>query len=343
MKLLPCCLLFLSLCSPWTVSSGTFIVTQTPDIVVMEGQRIHITCCWTEEFERVRVKWLKIQTETKFVSISSETTCQGALQNQPCECSTLDFSSITGEDSGRYVCKVSVEVPAYASATGNGTYITVMARKNTDDDTDQPTAGGVSFTDAVTQSPDVSVKEGETFNITCCWRGNAEKIRLQWLKYKTGDMNETIILNNQSQEPLKSDSNYCSNLTFSNITREDSGRYICKVNLEIPFHAVHQGNGTVITVTDHEKHTDSGHNFTVIIGTAVVVPLLLITLTCFCVLRTKQAQAARVIYEVPHTDSEVAEMDKHSPTSSRGSSQWCQVPVYESFDYFERVQPKESG
>ncbi|GLD64072.1 uncharacterized protein AKAME5_001563500, partial [Lates japonicus] len=53
-------------------------------------------------------------------------------------------------------------------------------------------------------------------------------------------------------------------------------------------------------------------------------------------------QTARVIYEVPHIDSEVAEMDKHSTNSSTGSTEWCQVPVYESCDYFERVQTKES-
>lgn len=34
-----------------------------------------------------------------------------------------------------------------------------------------------------------------------------------------------------------------------------------------------------------------------------------------------QAQAAMVIYEVPHFDSEEAEMEKHS-TSSTGSTQW---------------------
>lgn len=37
------------------------------------------------------------------------------------------------------------------------------------------------------------------------------------------------------------------------------------------------------------------------------------------------ATAARVIYEVPHIDSEEADMDKHSTSSSRGSSQWVSV------------------
>lgn len=47
---------------------------------------------------------------------------------------------------------------------------------------------------------------------------------------------------------------------------------------------------------------------------------------CYCVLcvcgATGSANAARVIIEVPHIESEEVEMDKHSTSSSRGSSQW---------------------
>ncbi|XP_053199564.1 uncharacterized protein LOC128384006 [Scomber japonicus] len=79
-----------------------------------------------------------------------------------------------------------------------------------------------------------------------------------------------------------------------------------------------------------------------IIALAVVCPVLLLTLIPFCILQRKRAIAARVIYEVPHIDSEVADVDKHSTTSSRGSTQWCQVPVYESVDYFEQTERKPS-
>ena len=43
---------------------------------------------------------------------------------------------------------------------------------------------------------------------------------------------------------------------------------------------------------------------------------------CVCVCFMGSAIAARVIYEVPHIDSEVADMDKHSTSSSKGSFQW---------------------
>ncbi|CAL8377445.1 unnamed protein product [Gadus morhua 'NCC'] len=61
-----------------------------------------------------------------------------------------------------------------------------------------------------------------------------------------------------------------------------------------------------------------------------------------CQLRKRQEfdQDATVIYEVPHEDSEV---DGTSTSSSKGSSQWCQVPVYVSFDYFECVVESKGG
>ncbi|XP_028420092.1 uncharacterized protein LOC114545777 [Perca flavescens] len=210
-----------------------------------------------------------------------------------------------------------------------------------------------SDTLVVTQTPDVSVMEGGAVNITCCWTRQLEQVRVQWLNH----INETAIIQNkifswtnQSEGSLQKETSNCSHLIFTNVTREDSGRYICKVSVEIPLLRVVSGNGTVITVRHKpsiEDNTAEGSTsdlpLPVLISLAVVALLLLITLACFCTLRRiKGSQAARVIYEVPHIDSEEVEMDKHSTGSSRGSSQWCQVPVYESFDYFERVQTKES-
>ncbi|XP_035004205.1 junctional adhesion molecule A isoform X2 [Hippoglossus stenolepis] len=164
-----------------------------------------------------------------------------------------------------------------------------------------------SSTDIVTQTPDVSVMEGDALNITCCFTSMSERARFNWRKHLTENWNQSSVINKWPQGSQMNHS--CSTLTFSNITREDSGKYICNVTVEIPLYSMKEGNGTVITVKP----------------------------------RGSAAQAVRVIYEVPHIDSEEADMDKHSTSSSRGSSQWCQVPVYESFDYFERVKNKESG
>ncbi|XP_008292129.1 uncharacterized protein LOC103366239 isoform X2 [Stegastes partitus] len=200
----------------------------------------------------------------------------------------------------------------------------------------------------VIQSPDVSVMEGQTVDITCCWTEKFERVRVNWLKNETEIKNE--IFQKKSQGSLKSATN-CSILNFPNIRRNESGRYICRVFMDIPYYASTKGNGTLITVMDLEssdyadkgKSSDSANSqLPVIIAVAVVVPLFLITIACFCNLRRKRVQALRVIYEVPHIDSEEAEPDKHSTSSSRGSSQWCQVPVYESVEYFQHVETKES-
>ncbi|KAG8006298.1 hypothetical protein GBF38_005545 [Nibea albiflora] len=182
---------------------------------------------------------------------------------------------------------------------------------------------------------------------------------VNWLKNQTEIRGKTKLWNyrNNSQASPQKKNSGCSYLAFMNITREDSGRYTCRLTVEIPQLCIHEGNGTIITVTARDNSNkeyngsgdgplpaNNGLTVSIIATLAVMVPLLLITLVCFCALKRRQAfSAARVIYEVPHIDSEEADMDKHSTGSSTGSSQWCQVPVYESFDYFERVQTKESG
>ncbi|XP_019955654.2 uncharacterized protein [Paralichthys olivaceus] len=200
------------------------------------------------------------------------------------------------------------------------------------------------FTEAVTQTPDVSVTEGEDLNITCCFTEASERVKFIWKKNQTEMSNQSHVLKNQYQE---SKMNYsCSSLTFLNITREDSGRYICIVNMEIPVIIKSVGNGTVITVVPRvnaDGPVEHSTEILTILAMVVVGLLLLIIIGCYCTLRIRHAQAVNVIYEVPHIDSETADMDKHSTSSSRGSSQWCQVPVYESFDYFEGVKSKESG
>ncbi|XP_013872684.1 uncharacterized protein LOC106523706 [Austrofundulus limnaeus] len=199
----------------------------------------------------------------------------------------------------------------------------------------------------VTQSPDVSVSEGQTVNISCCWTGRQSRIGIIWLKNNKSIKNETI--KDQTSTSPEERAKICSFLTFSNIMSKDSGSYTCRVFVEIPKLTLAKGNSTTITVTAGENTTDdsaTGKNhgspskpsLHVIISLAVVAPLFLMALVCFCSLQRKTGQAARVIYEVPHMDSVEADMDKHSTSSSRGSTQWCQVQLYDSLDYFERVE-----
>lgn len=52
-------IIYLSVCFFSGLSSSIFVVTQTPGVVVAEGATAHITCCWTGEFKKTRVNWLK--------------------------------------------------------------------------------------------------------------------------------------------------------------------------------------------------------------------------------------------------------------------------------------------
>lgn len=206
----------------------------------------------------------------------------------------------------------------------------------------------------ISQSEDVTVVEGDTAHITCCWTGEPERLRVSWINKKNKTITNDIFNRTyKSNENVSSKS--CSNLTLANITQHQSGTYICRVQVEIPFYFSGDGNGTVVTVvskneSNNKKANQHGENtirpsHIILIGVAVVLTILLIVLVRICSLRRRQAQAARVIYEVPHFDSETPEGDKHSTGSSRGSSQWCQVPVYESCPYFEpgHGEAKESG
>ena len=107
----------------------------------------------------------------------------------------------------------------------------------------------------VTQSSDVSVREGETVNIACCLTGEFERATVTWLKNQTSMGHE--ILMKKPESSLQKNTSDCSNKTFINITREDSERYTCKVNIEIPFHLEVKGNGTVITVMARDNAADN--------------------------------------------------------------------------------------
>lgn len=95
----------------------------------------------------------------------------------------------------------------------------------------------------VIQTPDISVREGDTLTINCCWTLEAQRFIVNWLK--NGTILKILQLVNFSEALDKSS---CLNLTLTNISQEDSGRYICRVLTELPSYTVLEGNGTVLTV-----------------------------------------------------------------------------------------------
>ncbi|XP_078132223.1 uncharacterized protein LOC144534264 isoform X1 [Sander vitreus] len=120
-----------------SVSSDTLVVTQTPDVSVTVGGAVNITCCWTHQLGQVRVNWLKNhENETIQTEIFLRTNLsQGSLQKETSNCSHLIFTNVTREDSGRYICKVVMEIPSLNVVFGDGTVITVRYNTSTKNST----------------------------------------------------------------------------------------------------------------------------------------------------------------------------------------------------------------
>ncbi|XP_077401717.1 uncharacterized protein LOC144035678 [Vanacampus margaritifer] len=204
----------------------------------------------------------------------------------------------------------------------------------------------------VNQSADVNVLEGQMVNISCCWTGNFCRVKVEWLKNTTTYKNSyyPIQICHPTQQKY---AKVCVSLEWANITIEDSGRYACWAKVDIPTLMEARGNGTVVTVTrqrsdgiaEGDVADKSGSPPWVLLGISLALVALLLLFALAFIFRLRQRKrVSRVIYEVPHLDSDVADMDKRSSgSSSAGSSQWCQVVVYESVDYFERVEKKQSG
>ncbi|XP_061620347.1 uncharacterized protein LOC133472878 isoform X1 [Phyllopteryx taeniolatus] len=214
----------------------------------------------------------------------------------------------------------------------------------------------------VNQSPGIDVLEGQTVIINCCWSGNHPRVKVKWLKNSANYKD--------CSHPLqcrRKDAEKCVSFELSNISREHSGTYVCQVSTDIPLLKEARGNGTVVRVTHQRSNgtAEGGRTRSPLwvplgISLASVALLLLIGLTFFCKLKQTKGfwhagrmldtpvlsngclntNGVKVIYESPHLDSDVGETAKRR---SGDSSQWCEVVVYESVDYFEPAQTKQNG
>lgn len=102
------------------------------------------------------------------------------------------------------------------------------------------------------QSPDVSVTEGESINITCCWSGLVGKIRVNWMKdgkNRTEVKYKSVTVANKTELDKERESLTCSLFTLESVMIEHSGNYTCLLTVEIPKLARHEGKGTTVTVT----------------------------------------------------------------------------------------------
>uniref|UniRef100_A0A8C7PJ83 Immunoglobulin V-set domain-containing protein n=1 Tax=Oncorhynchus mykiss TaxID=8022 RepID=A0A8C7PJ83_ONCMY len=129
--------------------------------------------------------------------------------------------------------------------------------------------GGVVDRVMVTQSPpSVTVTEGDTVHIQCCWNLNMTKGKVNWLKESTqieedSSYNGIIVHNSPCLIGISKQTAACncSNTIISNITRKDSGTCIFKVTIEIPQLFQSVGNGTHLTVTSKNDTSNGEYQF----------------------------------------------------------------------------------
>ncbi|CAL8376809.1 unnamed protein product [Boreogadus saida] len=192
------------------------------------------------------------------------------------------------------------------------------------------------------ETADVEVSEGDSVTLHCCLRAiNPKKYRVNWLKYKGYIFHQPTAVRYDGEgcgsalSPVNNGTCVCATLTLPNVTRNHAGRYVCQVTKEKPILIQSWGNGTMITVTERRSPNNgttqknsakhAAMSFPVVVSLGIVMAAAFFaTLICLWKLRKRQGldRAARVIYEVPHEDSEV---DGTSTSSSKGSSQWVSL------------------
>ncbi|XP_061107348.1 transmembrane and immunoglobulin domain-containing protein 2-like [Conger conger] len=109
--------------------------------------------------------------------------------------------------------------------------------------------------------PDITVEEGETAHMQCCWGWGSQKeqVRLEW-KNSTSkiydhliNMSSTVYQTTSTNlakegEYGSSISGNCSNFSISGVSMNHAGVFICVIQAEIPYFMTGEGNGTQLTV-----------------------------------------------------------------------------------------------
>ncbi|XP_059381921.1 uncharacterized protein LOC132116985 [Carassius carassius] len=107
---------------------------------------------------------------------------------------------------------------------------------------------------SVIQSPlNITVNEGESINISCCWKNTKEEnknVKVVWYKH-----NERIPEEKRLYQ-MPSNKN-CSFLKITNTVKNDAGDYVCKAIQDIPVLIEYEGQKTYLNVVKGEHSTEA--------------------------------------------------------------------------------------
>ncbi|XP_053347394.1 uncharacterized protein LOC128518349 [Clarias gariepinus] len=216
---------------------------------------------------------------------------------------------------------------------------------------------------SVTQTPSaVTLRKGEQVHLTCSWNTNITGVKVKWFK----DNQE---INQTSKLPETKNIKDCEILVLNNADR-DVGFYICEVTMDIPVLSKVNGTGTNVTYyrnndTDNAQSTDlvydacptehrlntsqttQQHQSAPVLETsvslAVVILFVCVFLTVWRMKISSKQSERMVIREGPPSEEGQPENseDGGSSRTSRGSTEWYMVPVYESYFDLQRSDEQE--
>ncbi|XP_066576160.1 transmembrane and immunoglobulin domain-containing protein 2 [Amia ocellicauda] len=206
----------------------------------------------------------------------------------------------------------------------------------------------------IMQSPHkITVRQAESVQMLCCWETDLdlERIRVEWWKDRNRIKSSFHNIKNGSTEVnlnkcVFSISRNCSKLTISKVSKNDTGKYLCKAIIEIPKFITAEGSGTNLTVEAAENIKTDALIVTItaiITSLAVVFLLLGVSLLWYYKRKTHHPAVSPGStgagtgerHEVELGEKEALnEAAEGSTDSSRGSTQWALSSIYESFDYF---------
>lgn len=208
---------------------------------------------------------------------------------------------------------------------------------------------------SVNQSPSsITVNEGESAQISCCWSTSTHSVKVVWY------INETK-LSDPKQKLQDPQNKSCSTLHLTNIQKNDTGHYVCEVTQDIPVLEKKNGTRTNVSISISKQNTTSNNDsdqspntkttrtqtwlqdniLPLSLGSAIGLLTLCLAFS-ICKMRNCKKTERRVIHQTPHSEGEEhehMEEEEGSTGSSRGSLQWYQVPVY--WSYFDLRRGEE--
>ncbi|KAK6493799.1 hypothetical protein HHUSO_G177 [Huso huso] len=212
--------------------------------------------------------------------------------------------------------------------------------------------GAIGEINIIQSPPYISATEGESVQMNCSWKTHEkiEQMRVEWWK------NQSLIISllyqqnssdtrgkNASYTLVIKANNTCAELRIANLTSNHTGTYYCRAQVEIPRLIRGNGSGTVLCVHEVKSNSSLGSGTVVGVVLAVLFVLIIIALLWNWKILMSKGEArdegdTAAVYEsilemkAMKEPQEPQDIESNS-SSSRGSTQWAEIEVYESCDY----------